>query len=757
MAKTFAPHDYQQEALDHLYQTPRAALWAPMGGGKTAVTLTALENLSLIDDVYPALVLAPLRVVNTVWPLEFEKWTHTAHLRVVLVTGSRAEREAALRVPADIYCCTYDNLVWLVEHFKGKWPFKTVVADELSRLRSFRIRQGGKRAGALGKVAHTLVNRFIGLTGTPAPKGLVSLWGQTWFLDKGERLGKTFSAFEHRWFRKSYDGFSLEPFPHAQAEIENLLKDICLTVKGLPVEEPIVTPIYVDLPPQARAIYNQMEKEAFALIDEFGVESVNAGAKINRLLQIANGAIYVEDTEWREVHKAKIEALESVVEEAAGMPVLASYSYKHDLARLLKHFKGSRVLDADPQTVKDWNDGKIPMLLAHPACLHPATEVLTETRGWVKIVDVSTQDRVFDGVEFVRHAGCRFSGTKHVIEAFGLTLTPDHKLLVGGEWVEAKHVRHCRDSRRKAYYSYAGDDSYLSEMLPLRGHPPDTSTKCTEGQPTAERALCGVHRRHFSSDDGNQVLVYLERHERPRHRSEQPRLRSVRRGWSWHLGRVDVLREFLSRHVSELRGWFDHRAHRQLERVLQRQLPMGYEYGAAVQQTEQQSNTLPRARHAPRGVLPGSGREPWRDYPSPESRTVGGSSVSGLRSINVQKRPSAAYSEVYDLVNCGPRGRFLVRNGAGEVFISHNSAGHGLNLQDGGNILARFGLGWDLELHMQILERIGPQRQKQAGYDRPVFDYPIIARDTIEERATWPSLTEKRSRQEMILAAMRRS
>lgn len=423
-----------------------------MGTGKTVSTLTALETLSLVEDVYPALVLAPLRVARSTWPTESEKWSHTQHLRVVCVTGTAKEREAALSVPADIYTMNYDNLVWLVDRYKGDWPFKTVISDESTRLKSFRIRQGGKRAGALGKVAHTLVNRFIGLTGTPTPKGLVDLWGQTWFLDKGERLGKTFTAFEHRWFRKTFDGFSLEPFPHAQAEIESLLKDICLTVRGLPVDEPVVSPIYVDLPPQARAIYDQMEKEAFATIEEFGVESVNAGAKINRLLQIANGAVYVEDTEWREVHRAKVEALESIVEEAAGMPVLCSYSFKHDLERLLKHFKGSRVLDADPKTVRDWNAGGIRILFAHPA-----------------------------------------------------------------------------------------------------------------------------------------------------------------------------------------------------------------------------------------------------------------------------------------------------------------SAGHGLNLQDGGNILARFGLGWDLELHMQILERIGPQRQKQAGYDRPVFDYPIIARDTIEESATWPSLTKKRSRQEMILAAMRRN
>ena len=365
---TFKPHDYQQEALAHLYKERRAALWMPMGGGKTVTTLTALEALSVVEDVYPALVLAPLRVARSTWPDEVQKWPHLSHLRVSVITGTPKQRQKALDTPADIYTTNYDNLVWLRTALGDAWPFKTVIADEFTRLKSFRLRQGGSRARALGSVAHTHVNRFIGLTGTPAPNGVKDLWGQIWFLDKGERLGKTFSAFEQRWFRKGYDGYSLVPYAHTQTEVEERLKDICLTVRGLPVDEPITTPIYVELPPAARAIYTDMETEMFAQIGDEGVEAVNAAVRTQKCLQLANGAAYVDDYgNWEAVHDAKLEALDSVIEEANGAPVLVAYNFKHDLARLQKRYPRGRVLDADPDTIRQWNRGEIGLLFAHPA------------------------------------------------------------------------------------------------------------------------------------------------------------------------------------------------------------------------------------------------------------------------------------------------------------------------------------------------------------------------------------------------------
>ena len=372
MAIEFTPHEYQKEALKHLCSVRRAALWMPMGGGKSVTTLTALEALSTVEEVYPALVLAPLRVARSTWPTEVKKWAHLNHLTVSPITGTAKQRERALAKPADIYTMNYDNLSWLAEQVGDDWPFKTVVADEFTRLKSFRLRQGGSRARALGKVAHTHVSRFIGLTGTPAPNGVKDLWGQIWFLDKGERLGQSFAAFEMRWFRKGYDGYSLVPYEHTQSEIEERLRDICLTVRGLQVDEPIEHVIYVDLPAPARALYNSMEREMFAALEVEGVGSVdveasNAATKVNKCRQIANGFLFTEEGVWEAIHDEKLKALESVVEEANGMPVLTSYTYVPDRERIRKHFRTARVLDADPDTITQWNEGRIPLLLAHPA------------------------------------------------------------------------------------------------------------------------------------------------------------------------------------------------------------------------------------------------------------------------------------------------------------------------------------------------------------------------------------------------------
>lgn len=368
VTKAFKPHPYQQEAMAHLYKVRRSALWMPMGGGKTVTTLTALDNLSLLEDVFPALVLAPLRVARSTWPEEVAKWPHLKHLRVSVITGTPKQRERALAKDADIYCTNYDNLVWLRKELGDTWPFKTVVADEFTRLKSFRLRQGGSRARALGQVAHTHVSRFIGLTGTPAPNGVKDLWGQIWFLDEGQRLGRTFSAFEQRWFRKGYDGYSLVPYDHTQAEVEERLKDICLTVTGLDVDEPIVNPLYVDLPPSARKVYDAMEVEMFAVLNEEGVEAANAAVRTQKCLQLANGALYIDENgNWEEAHAAKLDALESIVEEANGASVLVAYNFKHDLQRLQARFRQGRVLDADPDTIKQWNAGRIPLLFAHPA------------------------------------------------------------------------------------------------------------------------------------------------------------------------------------------------------------------------------------------------------------------------------------------------------------------------------------------------------------------------------------------------------
>lgn len=373
----FTPRKYQELIVKHILDNPRCAVWASMGMGKTSATLSAIDTLLMLEPG-PVLVLAPLRVAKSTWPDEVAKWDDLRHLQIVPIVGTATERAVATEQPADIYTTNYDNLVWLVEHFGDRWPYRIVVSDESTRLKSFRLRQGGKRSQALGRVAHSKIKRFIELTGTPAPNGLIDLWGQIWFLDIGARLGRTFTAFKDRWFRTEYNGATVAT-ENAQHEIQDRLRDLCLTVDAkdwFDLKEPIVSNIRVNLPPRVQQLYRDMEKDLFMQIEEHGVEAFNSAAKTQKLLQLASGAVYVDpvaDTdahpnsrEWRKVHDEKLDALDDIIEEANGAPVLVAYHFRSDLARILARFKNARMLDSDPQTVKDWNAGKIRILLAHP-------------------------------------------------------------------------------------------------------------------------------------------------------------------------------------------------------------------------------------------------------------------------------------------------------------------------------------------------------------------------------------------------------
>ena len=368
-SQPFIPREYQTQIINHILTHPRCGIWAGMGMGKTAAVLTAID---IINTTEPGLtlVIAPLRVAQSTWPDEAAKWTHLTGISVSAIIGAVQDRRAALRKPAMIYTINYENLPWLLEHLKGNWPFTTVVADESTKLKGFRLRQGTKRARALASVAHAKTKRFIELTGTPSPNGLQDLWGQAWFLDAGVRLGRTFDSFIQRWFRLRFDGYGYEPLRTAQTEIQVRLKDVCVSLDAkdyFDIDEPIVNVIQVELPPKARALYNDMEREMYLTIDGSGIEAFNAASRTIKCLQIANGFIYTdEDGGWSDVHNVKVDALESVIEEAAGMPVLVAYHFKTDLIRLQKSFPQGRVLGTDPQTIKDWNAGQIPVLFAHP-------------------------------------------------------------------------------------------------------------------------------------------------------------------------------------------------------------------------------------------------------------------------------------------------------------------------------------------------------------------------------------------------------
>lgn len=365
---------YQEDIVDFVIANPRSNLFSPMGSGKSLAVLTAINTLSVLEDIFPVLVVAPLRVARATWPDEIAKWPHLKHLTVSVITGNVQQRWKALDTDADIVCINYDNLEWLATACGDRWPFKMIVADEATRLKGFRTRQGTKRAKALARYAHA-TPRYVGLTGTPAANGVQDLWALTWFVDKGQRLGLTFKAFTDRWFQSiaTTAGFTIiKPLAHAQREIEDKLKDVCLSIdlsKFLDVREPVINNINVDLPKAAQKIYRDMEREMFAeLRKDKDLTAFNAAAKTMKLLQIANGAAYYDETgAWEEIHQAKLDALESIIEEANGAPVLVAYHFKSDLARLQKRFRSGRVLDADPKTIRDWNAGKIPVLFAHPA------------------------------------------------------------------------------------------------------------------------------------------------------------------------------------------------------------------------------------------------------------------------------------------------------------------------------------------------------------------------------------------------------
>lgn len=385
--------EYQHIIHDHIVDVPKGAVWAGMGMGKTGSTLTAIHTLIELGMTSPVLVLAPKRVAQSTWPQEVKEWEHLRNLAVMPIVGSEKERMMALKYDCPIYSTNYENIPWLVEHYGDRWPFRMVVSDESTKLKSFRgsvqtsakgtefVRgEGGMRSRALAKVAHSKISRFVELSGTPAPNGLKDLWGQLWFLDAGQRLGRTYGAFKQRWFRASYDGYGIDPVDSAQDEIQDRLRDICLTVHAkdwFDLENPIVSNRYVELPIRARNLYADMEKNMFMQMGEHSVEAFNAAAKTQKLLQLSNGAVYLDPDadsdyhprakEWKEIHDAKIQALEEIVEEASGMPVLVAYHFKSDLARLLRAFSKSRELDDNPATIADWNAGKIPVLLAHPA------------------------------------------------------------------------------------------------------------------------------------------------------------------------------------------------------------------------------------------------------------------------------------------------------------------------------------------------------------------------------------------------------
>lgn len=381
MRQPFEPRVWQPPMIEHVEDHERCAVFAAMGSGKTVATYKALDSLEFVDPG-PTLVIAPRLVAASTWPNEVEKYDFLAGTRVVPIVGSADQRRSALRDDkASVYTINPENLPWLIERVGADWPWRKVVWDELTKAKGFRLGGGGtQRAKAFGRVAHSRVDRFVGLTGTPAPNGLKDLWGQLWFIDRGQRLGRTYGAFKDRWFRQGFDGFSLEPLPFAQEQIQAAIKDVCLTIDPadyVSIDEPLVRKVEVDLPSRARGLYRDMERQMFVELMSEGlglveVEAVSAAARTMKCLQITSGFLFTDAqaTRYEELHNAKLDALEQVLDEANGMPVVVAYHFKPDLARLRKRFPAGKTLDdLGPNVEKEWNSGRHPLLFAHPASM----------------------------------------------------------------------------------------------------------------------------------------------------------------------------------------------------------------------------------------------------------------------------------------------------------------------------------------------------------------------------------------------------
>lgn len=365
----FNPYPYQEAAIQWILDRPAAGLFLSMGMGKTPVTLTAIEQL-IYDrlEVEKVLVIAPLRVAQDTWVKEVAKWDHLKHLRISRVLGSREERTAALKVEADIYVVNRENVPWLCESLT-RWPFDMVVIDELS---SFKSHQA-KRFKALRKVLGR-VRRIVGLTGTPAPNGLVDLWPQIYLLDRGERLGRTIGIYRSAFFRpdrmNGHIVYSYKLLDGAEERIHGKLANLCMSLKKedyLDLPGQIYENIELTPPPALLKKYKQFERDKImeAMDAEGEIVAMNAASLTGKLLQFANGAVYTDEGAVQHIHDIKLDALEELIEAANGEPVLVFYAFKHDRDRIkerieCRELKGEKDIDA-------WNRKEIPVAIAHPA------------------------------------------------------------------------------------------------------------------------------------------------------------------------------------------------------------------------------------------------------------------------------------------------------------------------------------------------------------------------------------------------------
>lgn len=367
-------HGYQWKSVNHIIENPAAMLFLKMGLGKTVSSLTAFNVLKYqMFSVRSALVIAPKRVMLSVWRQEAAKWRHLQHLRVIRVTGTPKQREAALRQPADIHVVGRDVIPWLCGFYRGEFPHDMLIIDEISSFKN----PASNRFKAL-KVCTASFDRVVGLTGTPAPNSLLELWSQVYLLDRGERLGRFISHYRKEFFAASSKrvGGGREV---AQYELRNGMEEaiyerisditLSLGLENLDMPEKVEVDIEIELPAKVQKQYKDFKRESYLRIMEAGeLVALNAGVLTGKLVQFANGAVYDADRNVIPVHKQKLEAIEQLIEEANGNPVLVFYSFIHDRDRLLEKFAKQGIVDmkSEPDSIERWNRGEIPIMIMHP-------------------------------------------------------------------------------------------------------------------------------------------------------------------------------------------------------------------------------------------------------------------------------------------------------------------------------------------------------------------------------------------------------
>lgn len=370
-------HEYQLEAVDHIMEKPHCALFLEMGLGKTVSTLTAVKKLMYEElAVRKTLVIGPKRVVESVWDSECFKWQHLKNLKVSKIIGSAKNRLAALKANADIYLISRDNIAWLIGLYGGNMlPFDMLVIDELSSFKNPK----SQRFKALRTVQPSF-KRIVGLTGSPAPNGLIDLWSQLYLLDRGERLEKFVTKYREKYFRPGKSNgnivYKYELLKESEEQIYAKIGDICMSMKAkdyLSLPQRITNIIKLKFTPELKKKYEDFEKEQVLQLFEGqnldeAISVTHAAALSNKLLQFANGAVYDADRRVHAMHDIKLEALKEIIDDANGKPVLVAWAFKHDIERIKEYLKKYNLRELkNDKDIQDWNEGKIQVMTMHPA------------------------------------------------------------------------------------------------------------------------------------------------------------------------------------------------------------------------------------------------------------------------------------------------------------------------------------------------------------------------------------------------------